>query len=349
MRVGLALEAMEHGDQAARRPTASWLDRAARVADVRDGTCGLHVEPTYYAEPPAFRAATRTVPSGWLAQLQRFAALLIVNPSHPPAPLTIGGKDTFSAIDSLLDRGVVTHLLCHATEGFFLPLDLARPVFDDGSPLPGGGGGGGVLSSLFGGGVGSSGAVSQRGGWIGSSAGLLDELVALSPALGVRFTSSAGRGALRGLRGGGGYDLTAATVHRLNRDLAYALRCGLVADEHQEVANPVAAGIATQMVASAMIRATEKVRFGASPQAVGGGLRGARILAQRRQRAEAGSAAERSSAGGVEMSAAAARAEAAATAATAEPDGFEVERAMWFLLFDAALLSIKHRSAVLLS
>ena len=328
MRVGLALEAMENGDQAARRPTASWLERAARVVDVRDGMCGLHVEPTYYAEPPAFRAATRIVPSGWLARLQRFAALLMVNPSLPPAPLTTRSSDTFSSIDSLLDRGVVTHLLCHATEGFFLPLDLAQPVFDDSSPLPGSGGvGGGALASLFGGGVGSSGAASQRGGWIGSSAGLLDELVALSPALGVRFTSSAGRGALRGLRGGGGYDLTAAAVLRLNRDLEYALRLDTVADEREGVSNPEAAGIATQMVASAMRRASEKVRLRASPQAVGGGLRGLRILADRHQRAESGSAGERGSTEGGDdaMCAAVARADASAATAAAESerDGYE--------------------------
>ena len=347
----LTLSYLNGADASSRSTTSSWLARASAVAQQRDGFCALHAEPRSYAAPPAFRVAAQRVPAAWFTRLQRFAAALLIDPASTPAPLppgAAGDAAACAAIDSLLDRGVVTHLLCHTTDGFFLPVDLARPVFDDCSPLPSasgfGVGGGGGLSSLFrGGGAAAASAAATRGGWIGSSAGLLDELVAMSPALGIAFTSSAGRGALRGLRGGGGFDLSAATVALLNGDLVAALRSAGSGgdgdgDGDGDGGQCVSKDIAQHMFASALSEATERI---ASPRAVGGGLRGLRVLAERRQRAEdRGSSGKEANLGDRETAAAAGAEE------EGEGGGFRAERAMWFILFDVALLSMKHSSAI---
>ena len=102
-----------------------------------------------------------------------------------------------SAVDYCLEAGIETHLLCHTPTGYFIPGKWdGPPLFDDDvSPS--------FKRTRWNAHLTTHAQGVLPGSYVGSSAKLLDELVELSPALGVNFRSLSGR-----LRLAGGFDLT---------------------------------------------------------------------------------------------------------------------------------------------
>lgn len=102
------------------------------------------------------------------------------------------------AMQSIDDIGRESHLLCHASEGLYLPVqDCGAPVFDQSGTAP--------------------------GGWVGSSVQLLSELVELCPILNISLRP------LRGaVRRGGGFDISPESLESLH------IRCARIANRSEK-------------------------------------------------------------------------------------------------------------------
>ncbi len=122
-------------------------------------------------------------------------------PGRIPAVKDGDDPEDDPVLDEVMMSGLArdSHILSHATEGFYIPVEFSGPpLFDPEGKV--------------------------RGGWIGSSRQLMDELLRLSPALGIdlRTKATRGRGMLkRGLpRHGGngrdGFDVSEATIQSIN-------------------------------------------------------------------------------------------------------------------------------------
>ncbi len=109
--------------------------------------------------------ACGSFPYSFLHYLRRAFAHLRERPDEPLAPVTDGNLDADKELvddaSSLFD----SHLLCHSDcEGLYVPIDFPDPIFpDDPQAIP--------------------------GGILGSSHGLLRELVEVAPHIGVRLAS----------------------------------------------------------------------------------------------------------------------------------------------------------------
>ena len=139
------------------------------------------------------RCALRTIDPVWLECLQRFRAHMIYAPDCTPKPMPAScdaEPHDDGVLDQVLERpgGCRSHLLCHAPEGIFVPVAFGEPMYDVHNSVP--------------------------GGWLGSSQMLLEEMVAISPLLGINLRPLRGRGSLRL---GGGFDISDQTAAAINQ------------------------------------------------------------------------------------------------------------------------------------
>lgn len=134
--------------------------------------------------------------------LQRFQAHVVCEDDWEPTPVPPSttdldistSSDGFGHVlddpilDYALSAGLKLHLLSHATEGYFIPVELpAGPLYNSDGRIP--------------------------GGWVGSSHALLQELIDLTPKLGIDLVPLKGR-----VRRGGGIDISEECVAQLNAE-----------------------------------------------------------------------------------------------------------------------------------
>ena len=256
-----------------------------------------YTDTSLFSEVLQFRSPTRTFPCSWLAHLQRLYAHVLLGalPQWSPATSVAcdsDGEEEEEDEDAVAEAmscsaGLRSHLLCHAAEGYWVPLaelsqsgsatgcDFERPLVDETGRLP--------------------------GGWFGSSYRLHAELLEMCPALGIELRPLRGAGALKALRRGGGLDLSKEALKSLQGSSRAALRA---LSESVLGAGATAAGEAQGSDPDEVEEAEGeecKHRGGGS----GGG--GGGCLAP-----------------------------------------MALERHVWFVLYEAARLSTKHRTAILL-
>lgn len=109
------------------------------------------------------RSALRGYPYSFLHYLRRFATHARVKPNWKPKrfPKSADPADDELVMDEMLMFS--SHLLCHSDcEGFYLPVDFPEPIFADEKLIP--------------------------GGQLGSSFGLMKELIEVAPFLGITLT-----------------------------------------------------------------------------------------------------------------------------------------------------------------
>jgi hypothetical protein len=156
--VGLLADLNENDQEGAK-----WLrDSLNKVNEVlRENDLPQHTEPEKLPKLMS-RASTNGYPYSFLHHLRRFAAHASQNPNWKPKPFpdTEGPADD-PAIDEESSR-FESHLLCHSDcEGYYLPIDFPEPIFADEERI--------------------------RGGMLGSSQGLIRELIAVAPYLSVKL------------------------------------------------------------------------------------------------------------------------------------------------------------------
>jgi hypothetical protein len=143
---------------------ATWLhERFVKVNEVLvENGLPSHVEPETLP-PMNNRASLKSYPYSFLHYLRRFAAHVSSDPNWKPTPVA---ESEDPADDPVVDDETAmfnSHLLCHSDcEGFYLPIDFAEPLFADEDRVP--------------------------GGMLGSSQGLMRELVAVAPFLGINLS-----------------------------------------------------------------------------------------------------------------------------------------------------------------
>lgn len=163
--MGLAVEVGRLADLKANdEEGAAWLGRALGNVNavLRENGLPAHAEPE--ALPPLrSRAPLDSYPYSFLHHLRRFAAHARANPKWKPKPFP---KSADPAADPVIaDQAAMldSHLLCHSDcEGFYVPVDFPEPLFAGEDQIP--------------------------GGMLGSSQGLMRELVAVAPVLGIRLS-----------------------------------------------------------------------------------------------------------------------------------------------------------------
>lgn len=142
---------------------AGWLREALAKVNAVLAEHGLpaHEEPERLPFLRS-RASNDGYPYSFLHHLRRFAAHASANPRWTPTPFRMSEDP---AADPVVDRETTmfsSHLLCHsACEGFYVPIDFDEPIFADENRLP--------------------------GGMLGSSYGLMRELIAVAPYLGIKL------------------------------------------------------------------------------------------------------------------------------------------------------------------
>jgi hypothetical protein len=141
---------------------AQWLRRELAALDEVLARAGLpaHHEPDRF-EVPLFdlRRACTSFPYSFLHYLRRaFAHVRVGLPIPDDEELRPEHDAVVEEASEMFD----SHLLCHSdAEGYYAPVDFAEPIFDDAAP----------------------------GGMLGSTQGLLRELLAVAPHIGVELTS----------------------------------------------------------------------------------------------------------------------------------------------------------------
>jgi hypothetical protein len=140
---------------------AEWLSESLEAMNnlLRKHGLPTHVEPETLPRLND-RAGLGSYPYSFLHYLRRFAAHA-ANPDWQPQPFP---DDVRPADDSVVDQASCmfdSHLLCHSDcEGFYVPIPFDAPLFaEDGEKVP--------------------------GGMLGSSQGLMKELVSVAPKLGI--------------------------------------------------------------------------------------------------------------------------------------------------------------------
>lgn len=149
------------------------------------------------------RCMHRVLPSVYLTYLQRLYAHIVANPDDAPTPFVVQkiqndkmdekilidkkhetlenvseitgveppidydtGPGDDPVLHAVLESGCcISHILSHATEGFFMPDDFERPIFDTRDP-----------------------SRSVPGGWLGSSFRLFNELAEIAPCIGINLS-----------------------------------------------------------------------------------------------------------------------------------------------------------------
>ena len=146
---------------------AGWLrESLAKVNGVlAENGLPSHVEPETLPSVEN-RASISGYPYSFLHHLRRVAAYASTIPNWKlePFPESEDPADDPVVADEL--AMLSSHLLCHSDcEGFYLPIDFASPIFADEDRVP--------------------------GGMLGSSHGLMRELVAVAPFLGISLSDGA--------------------------------------------------------------------------------------------------------------------------------------------------------------
>ena len=125
-----------------------------------------HVEPE---QLPAMkdRAGVLGYPYSFLHHLRRVYARVLNNPNWTPTPVSEGEDPASdSAVEEKLFE-MSSHLLCHSdAEGFYLPIDFNDIIIDDKNQER------------------------IKGGLLGSSHRLMEELIVVAPKLGVKLDGS---------------------------------------------------------------------------------------------------------------------------------------------------------------
>lgn len=117
-----------------------------------------HHEPEIFQEPLRSRASLTSFPYSWLHYLRRFAAHVMRDPKWVPYPIEPGEDPADDPVLHQMYRQMSSHLLCHSdSEGYYIPQDFEEPIFDPDHEL--------------------------RGGVLGSSIRLQEELLLLADAL----------------------------------------------------------------------------------------------------------------------------------------------------------------------
>jgi hypothetical protein len=115
-------------------------------------------EPATFSEPLKSRASLVSFPYSWLHYLRRFAAHVMRDPKWIPYPVEPGEDPAEDMVLRQMYRNLSSHLLCHSDcEGYYLPLDFQDIILDPTHEL--------------------------RGGALGSSYRLLEELILLCEPL----------------------------------------------------------------------------------------------------------------------------------------------------------------------
>jgi hypothetical protein len=147
---------------------AEWFDRSLAAASELLAQKGLrpHVEPRSL-ELPAGRASVGSFPYSFIHYLRRAYAHRCADPLWLAAPLGEHDDPTDDPVLEAEGDMFRSHLVCHSdSEGFYLPVDFDDVFFaDEDAGIP--------------------------GGMVGSSFRLLDELVLVAPALGIRLDAGA--------------------------------------------------------------------------------------------------------------------------------------------------------------
>ena len=141
---------------------AEWIQKNVALVNQFLAEEGLpaHVEPREFG-PAKKRLHVSSFPYSFLHYLRRAFARLSEGAPVTPVP---EGEDPTD--DSYLDDAASmmdSHLLCHSDcEGYYVPIDFAEPIFDvEDRGLP--------------------------GGMMGSSQGLMKELIQVAPAIGIEL------------------------------------------------------------------------------------------------------------------------------------------------------------------
>lgn len=148
--VGVLADLIRHDEEGAR-----WIrESIARLNDV----LGRHGKQSHHEPedlPSVSRASCTSFPYSFLHYLRRaFAHVREGRPVPDDDTLQPEHDRVVDDVASMLD----SHLLCHSdAEGFYVPMELGEPIFDDALP----------------------------GTMLGSSQALLRELIEVAPALGI--------------------------------------------------------------------------------------------------------------------------------------------------------------------
>ena len=163
------------------------LVRAHASCSTSSGLMNILEREARRARP--MRCQRTTFPTEWFLSLQLLYAQLLLY-GKTGAALDLDEDQSRDVLEQAMDHYPESHLLCHATEGFYIALDYkGQPVFDTNGDIP--------------------------GGWIGSSYRLLEELLELVVVLDIELaplTSS------RNIRRGGGYDISRESIDFLNQN-----------------------------------------------------------------------------------------------------------------------------------
>lgn len=160
--IGMLADLQEHDPEG-----AAWLAAAFEKLNVLLVKQGLprHEEPSEFTRqiPDPSRRPCTSFPYGYLHRLRRALAIARQEPSaFSPVP-----DDWDPSLDPWLEQELFVymdaHLICHSDcEGFYVPVDFAQPLYGE-----------------------KAGDV--RGGIVGSSQYLLQELIEVAPLLGIRL------------------------------------------------------------------------------------------------------------------------------------------------------------------
>jgi hypothetical protein len=145
---------------------ATWFKEnlAGINAVLREHGLPDHVEPEQISPAPKPRAELMGFPYSFVHYLRRVYAYAMAQPGWTyTAPVVV---DYSLQDDAVVDDEyslMRSHLMCHSdAEGFYVPVDFPDPLFDDGSNR--------IL-----------------GGMLGSSYGLMRELVVIAPTIGIKL------------------------------------------------------------------------------------------------------------------------------------------------------------------
>lgn len=158
--VGALADLLENDEEG-----AEWLREGLAAANRCLEAAGLpaHEEPAEI-ELPETRASLTSMPYSFIHYLRRAYAHRVADPGWMAGPLDEDEDPTDDPVLEEETEMLSSHLLCHSdAEGFYVPVDFDDVLFDESEDgeLP--------------------------GGMLGSSYRLLEELVLVAPALGIRL------------------------------------------------------------------------------------------------------------------------------------------------------------------
>jgi hypothetical protein len=156
--VGMLADLLENDEEG-----AEWFRDSIEAVNavLLENNLPPHREPDQLP-PHENRTLVGSYPYSFLHFLRRVAAHVAENPGWIAIPFPESSDPTEDPILSKQMSRMKSHLLCHSDcEGFYVPIDFAEVIVDKDDRLP--------------------------GGMLGSSFALMNELVSIAPALGVRL------------------------------------------------------------------------------------------------------------------------------------------------------------------